>query len=111
MTGTIIKLLDVMHAQWLYGCIQTHDKAVGMLWTLHNEELQREIDQQLETGSEDLLEEDQYLAEVNMEDLESSLRERQEYWLVAIKAVREASRLRGIQQQMVCRGNGVDRGR
>jgi hypothetical protein len=110
-TGTIIKLLEVTHAQWLYRCIQTHDKAAGTLRTLRKEELQREIDRQLETGSEDLLEEDQYLAEVNMEDLETSLGERQEYWLVAIKAAREASRLRGIQQQMVRRGNGVDRGR
>jgi hypothetical protein len=46
-----------------------------------------------------------------MEDLETSLGERQEYWLVVIKAAREAIRLRGIQQQMVRRGNGVDRGR
>ncbi len=57
-TGTIIKLLEVTHAQWLYGCIQTHDKAARMLRTLRKEELQREIDRQLETGSEDLLEQD-----------------------------------------------------
>jgi hypothetical protein len=77
--GTIIKLLEAMHAQWLYRCIQTHDKATGTLWTLQKEELQREIDWQLEAGSDDLLEEDQYLAEVNIEDLETTSGERQEY--------------------------------
>jgi hypothetical protein len=40
---------------------------------------------------EGLMEEDQYLAEVNLEDLESTTGERQEYWLVAICAAREAS--------------------
>ncbi len=41
-------------------------------------------------GMEGLMEEDQYLAEVNLEDLESTTGERQEYWLVAIYAARQA---------------------
>jgi hypothetical protein len=41
------------------------------------------------------MEEDQYLAEVNLEDLESITGERQEYWLVAICAAQEASILQG----------------
>jgi hypothetical protein len=50
------------------------------------------IEAQQDMGWEGLLEEDQYLAEVNLEDLEhSTLGEQQEYWLVAIQAVREAS--------------------
>jgi hypothetical protein len=65
----------------------------------------------LEAGTDDLLEEDQYLAEVNMEDLETSSGERQEYWLMAIRAARKASRLIGLQQPMVREGNGIDRGR
>ena len=47
-------------------------------------------------GWEDMTEEDQYLAEVNLEDLEHTSGERQEYWLVAIQAAREASRLQGV---------------
>ncbi len=74
-----------------------HDKTSGTLRTQRKEELQKEIDRQLEAGMDDLLEEDQYLAEVNMEDLETSSGERQEYWLMAIRAAREASRLRGLQ--------------
>ena len=109
--GTIIKLLEAMHVQWLYRCIQTHDKASGTLRTLQKEELLREIDRQLDAGMDDLLEEDQYLAEVNMDDLETSSGERQENWLMAIRVAREASRLRGLQRQMMRRGNGIDRGR
>ena len=41
-------------------------------------------------GVQDLQEEDQYLLEVNLEDLETSSGERQEYWLLAIQAARKA---------------------
>jgi hypothetical protein len=56
------------------------------------------IEAQQEMGTEDLLEEDQYLAEVNLEDLESTLGEHQEYWLIAIRAAREASILQEGRQ-------------
>ncbi len=78
-TRLITKLLETTHAQWLFRCIQTHNKAAGVLRTLQKEELQREIERHLEEGTEDLLEEDQYLAEVNMEDLETSSGEHHEY--------------------------------
>jgi hypothetical protein len=45
-----------------------------------------------------LLKEDQYLAEVNLKDLETSSGERQEYWLVAIHAMWEAGVLQGAPQ-------------
>jgi hypothetical protein len=32
-TGVIIKLLEMVHGQWLYRCIQIHDKMQGMLVT------------------------------------------------------------------------------
>jgi hypothetical protein len=94
-TGLIVKLLEVVHGQWLYRCVQIHDKTRGTLATTGKEELQREIEEQMEQGWSDLLEEDQYLAEVNLEDLEHSSGEKQQYWLLAIRAAREASRLRG----------------
>jgi hypothetical protein len=49
----------------------------------------------MEKGWTDLLEEDQYLAEVNLEDLEHSSGGKQQYWLLSIRTTREASRLRG----------------
>ena len=69
------------------------------------------IEAQQDMGWEDLTEEDQYLAEVNLEDLEHTSGERQEYWLVAIKAAREASRLKGLLQSNVGRKRTARRGR
>ncbi len=54
---------------------------------------------------EDLLEEDQYLAEVNLKDLDSTSGERQEYWLIAIRAARQASILQRDRQSNVWRRN------
>jgi hypothetical protein len=87
----ITKLLEGTHGQWLYQCIHLHDRLNSINTTLRKEELQREIEPQQEIGMEGLMEEDQYLAEVNLEDLESSTGKRQEYWLVAIRAAWEAS--------------------
>ena len=44
---------------------------------------------------EGLMKEDQYLVEVNLENLQSTTGERQEYWLAAIRAAREANILQG----------------
>ena len=52
-----------------------------------------EIEAQQEMGRDDFLEEDQYLVEVNLEDLENTSDKSWEYWLVAIQVVQEASRL------------------
>ena len=91
----IIKLLETTHGQWLYQCIQVHDRFSGIQATQQKEELQMAIEAQQDVGWDDLTDEDQYLAEVNLEDLEHTSGERQEYWLVAIQAAREASRLQG----------------
>jgi hypothetical protein len=40
-----------------------------------------------------LLEEDQWLMEVQLSDMEATLGEQEEYWLVAIKAAQEAATL------------------
>jgi hypothetical protein len=101
--GVIIKLLETTHGQWLYRCIQVHNRAQGTQATLRKEELQKEIEAQQDLGYDGLLEEDQYLAEVNLDDLESSSGKRQEYWLVAIRAAWEACLLRGGSQPQECR--------
>jgi hypothetical protein len=76
-----------------------------MTW---KEDLQREIKKQREEGWGELLEEDQYLAEVNLEDLEQSSGEKQEYWLKAICAARVASKIqRGQTNQRVGEGHIV----
>jgi len=110
MVGVIIKLMETTHGQWLYRCIQVHNKAQSTQATLQKEELQKEIETQQDLGYEGLLEEDQYLAEVNLEDLETSSGERQEYWLVAICAARKAFLLRGASQLNAGKGRSAREG-
>ena len=109
-TGVIIKLLETTHRQWLYRCVQVHDKFSGIQVTQQKEELHRAIEAQQEMVWEDLTEEDQYLADVNLEDLEHTLGESQEYWLVAIQVAREASRLQRSWQSNIDRRRRVRRG-
>ena len=71
----------------------------GLLATVRKVKLQAEIERQQDMGiREDWEQEDCYLAEVNLEDLESTSGVNQQYWLLAIHTAREARRLRGIQQ-------------
>jgi hypothetical protein len=66
---------------------------------MRKEQLQIEIERQNDIDiREDWEREDQFLAEVNLEDLESTSGANQEYWLLAISTAREAARLRRIQQ-------------
>ena len=67
-----------------------HDKTNGHLAMLRKEEIATQIEEQLLLGHGDLLDEDQYLLEVNLGDLRDSTGERQEYWLLAIQAARVA---------------------
>ena len=60
-----------------------------------------EIEHQQELGTRGLLDEDCYLAECNLGDLEDTSDIRETYWLLAIQAAREASRLEGIRTQPV----------
>ena len=97
MAGLITKLMEVTHGQWLYRNVQVHDSVAGVTASLRKEEIQMEIECQQELGGEGLLEEDKYLLEVNLEDMETTSGERQEYWLLAIRAAREACRLKAQQ--------------
>jgi hypothetical protein len=95
----VTRLLEVTHGQWLYRNVQVHDRISGMLATQRKEELQMEIERQQELGTEGLLEEDCYLAECNLGDLEETSGISETYWLLAIQAAREAGRLEGERIQ------------
>ena len=69
------------------------------------------IEAQQDMGWEDLVEEDQYLAEVNLEDLEHTSGKRQEYWLVTSQAAQEASQLQRLLQTNVRRRRAAVRER
>jgi hypothetical protein len=100
----------VTHGQWLYRCVQIHDKVAGTRIIACNEEIQHEIKRQLELGTKDLLDVDQYSAEINTNDLESGSEERQEYWLLAFHAAQKAGLLWRQQQLNHCRQAPVERG-
>ena len=74
-----------------------HDKISGMLALERKEEIQVAIEEQLEMGTAGLEEDDLYLMEINLEDLESTSGESQAYWLLAVQAARDAFRLRRQQ--------------
>ena len=99
--GVVIKLLEATHGQWLYWCIQVHDRVQGTIVTQHTKDLQWEIEveAQQDQGFSGLLEEDQFLGEVNLEDLENTSGEGQEYWLVVMRVAQEAGLLRGATHQ------------
>jgi hypothetical protein len=103
----ITQLLEVTHGQWLYRNVQVCDKLMGMLAAQWKEELIMEIERQRELGTEGLLEEDCYLAECNLGDLEDTLGIKETYWLLANQAAWEAGRLKEIQNQTAVTGQNT----
>ena len=95
--GLVMKLLEITHGQWLYRNVQVHDAASGLKAVERNEELQREIEYQILLGGTGLDEQDRYLLEINVGDLETSSGEDQYYWLLAIRAARVDRRLKEMQ--------------
>ena len=59
-----------------------HDPVSGTIAIAKKEELLLEIKHQRDLGNAGLLEEDKYLAKVNLEEMATSLGERQHYWLL-----------------------------
>ena len=89
----VIRLLEVTHGQWIYRNIQVHDEYQGTLRTQEKEVMQREIEEEMGLGFEGVLDIDRSLATVTLEDLESGGGDRQEYWLLAVKAARAPAKL------------------
>ena len=77
--------------------MQVHDNVAGIVATARKEKLQEAIEMQILQGGDGLEEEDRYLLDIRLDDLESTSGETQEYWLLAITAAREACILRGQQ--------------
>jgi hypothetical protein len=88
--GLILKLLETTHGQWIYRNVQSHDSVAGTQATLRKEEILREIEEQMEWGEVGLREEDIWMLEVNLGDLENSSGEQAEYWLLGMRAARIA---------------------
>ncbi len=67
----IQKLLEATNGQWIYCNIQIHDAVATTQATLQKEAIQREIEEQMELGEAGLLEEDHWMMEVNLGDMEN----------------------------------------
>ena len=91
--GLISHLLQVTHGQWIYRCVVVHDCTMGTLVNQHKAKLLEEITKQLSMGADLLMEDDTFLRECNLSDIVTTNDTQQEYWLLAIQAAREASRL------------------
>jgi hypothetical protein len=98
-TGLITRLLEITYGQWLYQNFMVHDPVSGAIATAKKEELLLEIERQWDLGDAGLLEEDKYLAEVNLGDMETTSGERQHYWLLAIQTAWKAKLLWEQQEQ------------
>jgi hypothetical protein len=91
--GLILKLLEATHGQWNYKNIQINYSVVGTQATLQKEAIQLKIEEQMEVGAADLLEEDHWVMEVNLGNMETASGEQEKYWLVAIKTTQVAAML------------------
>ncbi len=90
----VVRLLKGTHGQWIYRNVQVHDEQQGTLRTREKEELQLQIEEEMELGFDNFLPMDKKcLANVTLEDLESSEGLRQEYWLIAVRTARAAAAL------------------
>ena len=112
-TGLITRLLEITHGQWLYRNYIVHDPMSGTIAMAKKEELLLEIERQRDLGNTGLLEEDKYLAEVNLEEMATSLGERQHYWLLAIQTAwnHYALRAQWESQQISQRNTTEEEGR
>ena len=101
----VIKLIEISHGQWIYRNVVVHDKTAGDLVMQRKEEIRVALEEQMELGEEGLAEEDRYLLDINLDDLDNTTGEDQIYWLLAIQSAREARQLLLQQAQETARGD------
>ena len=97
-------MIDITHVQWLYQNVHVHDTVTGLHATHRKEELQKEIEDQINMGGEELVEDDKYLLEINLDDMGTTSGEWQEYCLLAIQVSQEARILRDSKGNTSAKG-------
>jgi hypothetical protein len=86
---------------WIYRNLTIHDRVTGVLAVNRREQLMREIEKQIDLGGEGLAEEDQWMLEVKLGDLDGGCSgEYETYWLLAITTAREFFRQRPREQRV-----------
>jgi hypothetical protein len=94
--GLITKLLEATREPWIYRNLTMHGHGhVTGLMAMHNKEcLQQEIEKQIKLGGEGLEEQDKWMLEVNLTDLNEISVEQEQYWLIAISTAYKMYHLR-----------------
>ncbi len=77
----------------------------GDLVTRRKEEIREALEEQMDLGEEGLAEEDRFLLEINLDELDNSTGEEQTYWLLALRAARDARQLLEQQNNTAALGN------
>mmetsp|Transcript_22250 Transcript_22250/g.44734 ORF Transcript_22250/g.44734 Transcript_22250/m.44734 type:complete len:344 (+) Transcript_22250:4058-5089(+) len=95
-------LLQATHTQWNYRNEVVHNATSGNKQNTRKQCLQERINTEMARGLEHLQQEDQYLMSVELGDLNNSLCDRHEYWLLAV----ETARLCGYMDQFPPAGIG-----
>jgi hypothetical protein len=91
----IQKLLEITHGMWIFRNLMMHDSLSGVFACERKEKQMDDIEEQLLLGADSLREENKWLLEINLDDLDGDTTgEREVYWLLAIRAARERFRLR-----------------
>eukprot|EP00956_Cyclotella_meneghiniana_P029291 scaffold70426_cov59-Cyclotella_meneghiniana.AAC.2 len=106
MESLITNLLEVTHGMWIYRNVVVHDELEGVYAVQGRERLQRAIEEQQELGDEGLGEEDKWLLEVNLADLDSTSGEREAYWVLAVEMARKKFEIR--QRDRVTASSAID---
>ncbi len=93
MRKFITHLLQITHGQWAYWNEVVHNATSGANRNAKKRKLQERIDHEISQGLLDLRPEDHYLMSLNLEDLDCTSGEQQEYWLLAVDAARTHGRM------------------
>lgn len=87
------RLLEITHGLWIYRNLLIHEDTAGILASTNKERIAAAIEEQIRLGPEGLREEDHWMLEVDLNDLETSKGEKEAYWVLAIRTARERCRL------------------
>ena len=75
--GLIVFMIEVTHGQWPYRNVHVHANVTGLHETRRREEFQKKIEDKIQMGGEEMVEDDKYLLEINLEDMDTTSGERQ----------------------------------
>ena len=91
-------LMQASQNQWIFRNFTLHDKQRGYLQLQQRKDLLRELDRLIDTPPEEVPDGSRYLLELDYSDLYNATFERQSYWVLAMKAARQAGRRTQVRQ-------------